>query len=75
MEGSLPDFVVPPLVKQQYAFNAVFSKSTNAAREHLARVIEGESGGGRVTIGPIGSQYSWPLAANGSHTTITRDGR
>jgi hypothetical protein len=45
MEGSFPDFVVPLPAKQQYAFNAILSKSTNAAREHLARVIEEGWGG------------------------------
>ena len=45
-----PEFFIKPPSTRQYAFNAIFSKSTNTGREHLASILEVESQMGNSTL-------------------------
>jgi hypothetical protein len=42
-EVDLGQFVIPPSSERDFAFNAVFSRSTNIERQKLANTIEGEN--------------------------------
>ena len=43
-------FFIIPASKRQYVFNAIFSESTNAGRQHLANILKKEEGSNNLPI-------------------------